>query len=72
MTLFANCEVRGRANRIGCVICRVYQFKFIVDGEWQVSPHFARIYDPQGNLNNVLYVEEIGKVEVSIISFILY
>mmetsp|Transcript_3557 Transcript_3557/g.12787 ORF Transcript_3557/g.12787 Transcript_3557/m.12787 type:complete len:249 (-) Transcript_3557:96-842(-) len=41
----------------------VYQFKFIVDGEWQVSPNFARIYDPQGNLNNVLYVEEMGKVE---------
>eukprot|EP00793_Prasinoderma_coloniale_P002887 PRCOL_00002369-RA len=35
----------------------VYQYKFIVDGEWRVSPDLPQMHDAEGNLNNVIEVE---------------
>lgn len=36
----------------------VYQYKFIVDGEWRYDPSLPLMYDNQGNVNNVLHVQE--------------
>ncbi|CAD7696781.1 unnamed protein product [Ostreobium quekettii] len=36
----------------------VYQYKFIVDGEWKYDPNQAAMYDEIGNVNNVLEVHE--------------
>eukprot|EP00898_Chlorokybus_atmophyticus_P001717 jgi/Chlat1/2546/Chrsp175S02435 len=36
----------------------VYQYKFIVDGEWRYAPDQPAMYDEQGNVNNVIEVEE--------------
>jgi 5'-AMP-activated protein kinase regulatory beta subunit len=32
----------------------VYQYKFIVDGEWKYAPDQPAMYDEMGNVNNVL------------------
>lgn len=32
----------------------IYQYKFIVDGEWRFSPEDPTIPDPNGNINNVI------------------
>ncbi len=34
------------------------QYKFIVDGEWKYAPDQTAMYDEQGNVNNVLEVQE--------------
>lgn len=36
----------------------VYQYKFIVDGEWKYAPEQPAMYDEIGNVNNVLEVQE--------------
>lgn len=36
----------------------VYQYKFIVDGEWKYAPDQPAMYDELGNVNNVLEVQE--------------
>lgn len=36
----------------------VYQYKFIVDGQWRHDPNSTCMYDDQGNINNVLEVQE--------------
>ena len=36
----------------------VYQYKFIVDGEWKYAPDQPAVYDNDGNVNNVLEVQE--------------
>lgn len=36
----------------------VYQYKFIVDGEWKYAPDQQAMYDDQRNVNNVLEVQE--------------
>ena len=36
----------------------VYQYKFIVDGQWRHDPNLTSMYDDQGNINNVLEVQE--------------
>ena len=36
----------------------VYQYKFIVDGEWKYAPDQPAMYDEMGNVNNVLEVQE--------------
>jgi hypothetical protein len=36
-----------------------YQYKFIVDGKWQVDPSQKTVLDPTGQVNNVLEVKEI-------------
>lgn len=36
----------------------VYQYKFIVDGEWKYAPEQPAMYDDQGNVNNVIEVRE--------------
>lgn len=36
----------------------VYQYKFIVDGEWKYAPDQPAMYDDQRNVNNVLEVQE--------------
>lgn len=36
----------------------VYQYKFIVDGQWRHDPNLAMMYDDMGNINNVLEVQE--------------
>lgn len=36
----------------------VYQYKFIVDGQWRHDPNLPCIYDDQGNINNVMEVQE--------------
>jgi 5'-AMP-activated protein kinase regulatory beta subunit len=36
----------------------VYQYKFIVDGEWKYAPEQPAMYDEMGNVNNVLEVQE--------------
>lgn len=36
----------------------VYQYKFIVDGQWRHDPNLTCMYDDQGNINNVLEVQE--------------
>ena len=36
----------------------VYQYKFIVDGEWMYAPDQPAMYDEMGNVNNVLEVQE--------------
>lgn len=36
----------------------VYQFKFIVDGEWRYDPNQPAMYDEIGNVNNVIEVQE--------------
>ena len=36
----------------------VYQYKFIVDGEWQYDPGQPAMYDERNNVNNVLEVQE--------------
>jgi 5'-AMP-activated protein kinase regulatory beta subunit len=36
----------------------VYQYKFIVDGQWRHDPNQPCVYDDQGNINNVLEVQE--------------
>ena len=36
----------------------VYQYKFIVDGQWKYAPEQPAMYDEMGNVNNVLEVQE--------------
>ncbi|KAL4859538.1 SNF1-related protein kinase regulatory subunit beta-2 [Chlorella vulgaris] len=36
----------------------VYQYKFIVDGQWRHDPNLTSMYDDQGNINNVMEVQE--------------
>lgn len=36
----------------------VYQYKFIVDGEWKYDPNSKAMYDEMGNVNNVIEVQE--------------
>jgi 5'-AMP-activated protein kinase regulatory beta subunit len=36
----------------------VYQYKFIVDGEWKYAPEQPAMYDERGNVNNVVEVCE--------------
>jgi len=36
----------------------VYQYKFIVDGQWKYAPDQPAMYDEMGNVNNVLEVQE--------------
>jgi len=36
----------------------VYQYKFIVDGQWRHDPNLPCIYDDLGNINNMLEVQE--------------
>ena len=36
----------------------VYQYKFIVDGQWKYAPDQPAMYDEIGNVNNVLEVQE--------------
>lgn len=36
----------------------VYQYKFIVDGMWRHDPALPSMFDDQGNINNVLEVQE--------------
>ena len=36
----------------------MYQYKFIVDGQWKHDPTLPSIKDDQGNINNVLEVQE--------------
>jgi 5'-AMP-activated protein kinase regulatory beta subunit len=36
----------------------VYQYKFVVDGEWKYAPDQPAMYDEGGNVNNVLEVQE--------------
>ncbi|PSC67363.1 SNF1-related kinase regulatory subunit beta-2 isoform B [Micractinium conductrix] len=36
----------------------VYQYKFIVDGQWRHDPNLPSMYDDMGNINNVLEVQE--------------
>lgn len=36
----------------------VYQYKFIVDGQWRHDPNLTCMYDDMGNINNVLEVQE--------------
>jgi 5'-AMP-activated protein kinase regulatory beta subunit len=36
----------------------VYQYKFIVDGEWRYDPNQKAMYDDMGNVNNVIEVQE--------------
>lgn len=36
----------------------VYQFKFIVDGEWKYDPNQPAMFDDMGNVNNVIEVQE--------------
>lgn len=36
----------------------VYQYKFIVDGEWQYDPSQPAMYDEMNNVNNVIEVQE--------------
>jgi 5'-AMP-activated protein kinase regulatory beta subunit len=36
----------------------VYQYKFIVDNQWRHDPNLSCMYDDQGNINNVLEVQE--------------
>jgi len=36
----------------------IYQYKFIVDGQWRHDPNLPCMYDDQGNINNVLEVQE--------------
>ena len=36
----------------------VYQYKFIVDGQWRHDPNLTCMYDDQGNINNVMEVQE--------------
>lgn len=36
----------------------VYQYKFIVDGEWKYDPNQPAMFDGMGNVNNVIEVHE--------------
>ena len=36
----------------------MYQYKFIVDGQWRHDPNLPCMYDNQGNINNVIEVQE--------------
>ena len=36
----------------------VYQYKFIVDGQWKYAPDQAAIFDEMGNVNNIVEVQE--------------
>lgn len=36
----------------------IYQYKFIVDGQWRYAPDAPAIYDDDKNLNNVMEVQE--------------
>lgn len=36
----------------------VYQYKYIVDGQWRYAPNLPAMYDDMGNINNVLEVQE--------------
>eukprot|EP00879_Flechtneria_rotunda_P003348 GHRR01003575.1.p1 GENE.GHRR01003575.1~~GHRR01003575.1.p1 ORF type:complete len:273 (+),score=72.07 GHRR01003575.1:199-1017(+) len=36
----------------------VYQYKFIVDGDWKYDPNQPAMYDEIGNVNNVIEVQE--------------
>jgi len=36
----------------------VYQFKFIVDGDWKYDPNQKAMYDEMGNINNTIEVQE--------------
>ena len=49
----------------------VYQYKFIVDGEWKYAPDQPAMYDEMGNVNNVLEVQEyIPEILDSLDSFL--
>ena len=37
----------------------VYQYKYIVDGDWRFSPDDATTHDEQGNINNVIDTTQI-------------
>jgi len=41
----------------------VYQYKFIVDGEWKYAPELPAMRDEIGNVNNVLEVQEYAPDE---------
>ncbi|KDD72719.1 hypothetical protein H632_c2978p0, partial [Helicosporidium sp. ATCC 50920] len=36
----------------------VYQYKFVVDGQWRHDPNLPCVFDEEGNVNNVLEVQE--------------
>jgi 5'-AMP-activated protein kinase regulatory beta subunit len=36
----------------------VYQYKFIVDGDWKYDPNQPAMFDEIGNVNNVIEVQE--------------
>jgi 5'-AMP-activated protein kinase, regulatory beta subunit len=36
----------------------VYQYKYIVDGQWRYAPNLPAMYDDIGNINNVIEVQE--------------
>jgi 5'-AMP-activated protein kinase, regulatory beta subunit len=36
----------------------MYQYKFIVEGQWRHDPNLPCMYDDQGNINNVVEVQE--------------
>lgn len=36
----------------------IYQYKFIVDGDWRYAPDLPAVYDEMHNVNNVLEVQE--------------
>jgi 5'-AMP-activated protein kinase regulatory beta subunit len=42
-----------------CPICAVHlQYKFIVDGDWKHDPNQRAMRDENGNVNNVIEVQE--------------
>eukprot|EP00238_Polyblepharides_amylifera_P013974 CAMPEP_0196575652 /NCGR_PEP_ID=MMETSP1081-20130531/5082_1 /TAXON_ID=36882 /ORGANISM="Pyramimonas amylifera, Strain CCMP720" /LENGTH=226 /DNA_ID=CAMNT_0041894017 /DNA_START=384 /DNA_END=1064 /DNA_ORIENTATION=- len=45
-------------NLVKMLLPGVYQYKFIVDGEWKYAPDQPAMYDEMGNVNNVLEVQE--------------
>ena len=50
----------------------VYQYKFIVDGEWKYAPDQPAMYDEMGNVNNVLEVQEyVPEILDSLDSFLV-
>ena len=56
-TVTATEDAAGAFSMVRLLPPGVYQYKFIVDGQWKVSQDLPQMHDAEGNLNNVIEVD---------------
>jgi hypothetical protein len=61
-------RVSGFEQRLNLDGNAVYEFKFIIDGEWRCSPDYPTKYDADGNENNVLDLASMDAIGMDCLS----